>query len=437
MEREKKEDGGAEEIRTPGLVLAKDALCQLSHCPTVNIVFVFSGAFNKHLDVTQLQYRIVVWRYCMKKYNLLIVAACLAIVSCGGIKQGIKGKLTDKIFGDPISGVDVKIVAYDTQNLDTYPVKINDDGTFEMSLEPGSYRFEAVDNRQEYVYGRIIEPFKIQKDSVYEHEFKLDPIVKQWIHGTVTDKATKKPIAGATLSFNKLSGTTNKNGDYEIRNYRPGIVKMEVKAKGYATLSKDYRLTAGESIEDVELSPASYIEGATVKPLGELVSYVIQTSKGTSEAEISSMDSIIINNLPWGAKIESGKDIVYQFLGKFYSFDGKNYKEISKEAYEKISKPTLEEHTAMIEGAFKKFNSLKKSLSTDVIKLESANLVSYKFTYNHEGTEYNCELMLYSDGALVGYANSLTMAIPNKYYKFEFQSFNQPGNTINIPVKPQ
>ena len=223
----------------------------------------------------------------------------------------------------------------------------------------------------------------------------------------------------------------------KFRNYRPGIVKMDVKAKGYAPLSKDYRLTAGESIEDIELSPASYIEGATVKPLGELISYVIQTSMGTSQSDINSMDVIIINNLPWGAKIESGKDIVYQFIGKFYSFDGKNYKEISKDAYEKISKPTLEEHTAMIEGAFKQFNSLKKTLSTDVIKLESSNLVSYKFTYNHEGTEYKCELMLYFDGALAGYANSLAMATSNKYYKFEFQSFNQPENTINIPIKPQ
>lgn len=371
----------------------------------------------------------------MKKYNLLIVAACLVIVSCGGIKQGIKGKFTDKIFGDPISGVDVKIVAYDSQKLDSYPVKLNDDGTFEMSLEPGNYRIEAVDDRQEYVYGRIIEPFKVKEGSVYEHEYQMDPIVKQWIHGTITDKDTKKPIAGATLTFNKFTGTTDKNGNYVIKNYRPGIVKLEVKAKGYAPLTKDYRLSPGESIEDFELSKASQIEGATVKPLSDLLSYSIQTSKGASEADITSMDAITINNLPWATKIESGKDVVYQFTGRYYNFDGKNYKEISKDAYEKISKPTLDDHMAMIKSSFEKFNTLKKSLSTDVIKLESANLVSYKFTNNYQGTDYNCELMLYFDGALAGYASSLTMSTSNQYIKFEFQNINQPANTINIPLQ--
>lgn len=372
----------------------------------------------------------------MKRYNLLIVAVCMVLVSCGGIKQGIKGKLTDKIFGDPISGVDVKIVAYDTQNLDAYPVKLNNDGTFEMSLDPGSYRIEAEDNRQEYVYGRIIEPFKIQKDTVYEHEYKMDPIVKQWIHGTVTDKGTKKPIAGATVAFNDFKATTNKNGEYEIRNYKPGSMKMEVTAKGYAPIIKDYRMTAGESIEDIELSPSSYIEGATVKPLTDLISYVIETSIGPSSTEINSIDVITVNTLPWACKIEKGNDIVYQFATKYYKLDDKNsHKEIPQGEFEKISKPVLDDHMSMIKDAFKQFNSLKKSVSTDVIKIETSNMVNYKFAFDYQGTNYACELLMYFDGPLAGFANKLTMSSPGKYFKFDFKNYNSPENTINITAQ--
>lgn len=372
----------------------------------------------------------------MKKYNLLIVAACLVIVSCGGIKQGIKGKFTDKIFGDPVSGVDVKIVAYDTQNLDAYPVKLNSDGTFEMSLEPGSYRIEAEDNRQEYVYGRLIEPFKIQKDTVYEHEYKIDPIVKQWIHGIVTDKSTKKPIAGATVAFNNFKATTDKKGEYEIRNYKPGSMKMEVTAKGYAPIVKDYRMTAGESIEDIELSPSSYIEGAIVKPLTDLISYVIETSTGSSSTEINSIDVITVNTLPWACKIEKGNDIVYQFATQYYKLDDKNSrKEISQQEFEKIAKPVLEDHMSMVKEAFKQFNALKKTVSTDVIKIETSNMVNYKYSLEYQGTNYACELLMYFDGPLAGFANRLTMSAADKYYKFNFKNFNSPENTINFTAQ--
>lgn len=369
----------------------------------------------------------------MKKYSLLAIIACLVLVSCGGISQGIRGKLTDKIFGDPITGVTIKIVAYDTPNLETYPVNLGKDGSFQMNLPPGSYRFEAVDNRQEYVYGRLIEPFKIADGKVYEKEFKMDPVVKQWIHGVVTDKVTKKPIPGAAITYGgKYKATSDKKGEYLIRNYKPGTVKLEVVAKGYAPHVTDYRLTPGESINDIEMSPSSYIEGAKVKSLNNHISYVIETSQGTSKEDMKTTDIITVNNIPYGLKIETNETTVLESMNKYFKSSSKKDIPISKDEFDKIASPTYQEHVKMIEGAFASFNSLKKSLSTDVIKQDAANFVSYKFSYDHNGTKYECELSLYFDGNYEGFANRLTLVSTGKIIRFEFKDFNLPKNNIKI-----
>jgi hypothetical protein len=368
----------------------------------------------------------------MKRYNLLAICLCLVIASCGGISQGIKGKLTDKIFGDPIVGVTVKIVAYDTPNIDTYPVELAKDGSFEMKLDPGHYRIEVEDERQDYVYGRIVEPFKIEENKLYEHVYKMDPVVKQWIHGIVTDKDSKKPIANATIKFGKHSAVTDKKGEYLIKNYRPATVKLEVTAKDYAPLVTDFHLTAGETAKDIELTSSSLIEGANVKPLINHISYVIETSQGTSKEDQKTTEIITVNNNPFAVKIETDEETVVQFMSKYFKIDGKKNTPITKEIFDKTAIPTYQDHIKMIEGAFAKFNSLKKSISTDIIKQDSANLVSYKYSYDYNGTAYECELTLYFDGNLEGFAKDLTFKASGKFIKFDFKDFSLPKNNINI-----
>ena len=87
----------------------------------------------------------------------------------------------------------------------------------------------------------------------------------------------------------------------------------------------------------------------------------------------------------------------------------------------------------MINSIFTQFNAPKASINTDVIKLESGNIVKYNFKTAYNGTDYDCALQLYFDGPNVGYADRLTMTGGGKYYEIVLKDLNQPKNRIADP----
>lgn len=370
----------------------------------------------------------------MKKYCLLIIATMVALASCGGIRQGIKGKLVDAIFGDPVKNIQVKLVAIDgtATKAITFIVK-SDDGEFQQSLDPGRYRIELEDITEDFKYGRQVNPFTIEEGKAVDITYKMDPIVKQWIHGTVMEKETKKPIPDATIKFEETTCKTDKNGGYTLKNFRPAVVKLEITAKGYAPYVKDYKMSEGESIEDFELTPTGYIEGAKVNLLNDLMSYVVEVSNGTDEDTISSVDTIIKGIAPPTVNITTGDQ---EFIGvdmKFFKKTGEKWAQIKQDEFDKLTETPYKKATDRFKSAFEQFNKLKKTISTDVENIESANLVNYKFQATFEDTTYECNLWLYFDGNFMGYPTKLVMKSSGKYYEYSFSKFNSPENRISAP----
>lgn len=370
----------------------------------------------------------------MKKYCLLIIVTMVALASCGGISQGLKGKLVDAIFGDPVKNIQVKLVAIDGTATKAITFVVDDkDGEFQQSLEPGRYRIELEDITEDFKYGRQVNPFTVEEGKALEITYKMDPIIKQWIHGKVMEKDTKKPIPDATVKFHDMACKTDKNGNYTLRNFRPGSVDLEITAKGYAPLVKDYKMSEGESIEDFELTPTGYIEGAKVNLMDDLMSYVFEVSNGTDEENITSVDSIIRYVAPLSLNIVTGDQNYITAQGKFFKKTGEKWAEISKDEFDKLIDTPYTKAYDRFRSAFEQFNKLKKTISTDVDKIESANLVNYKFQATFEDATYECNLWMYFDGNFMGYPTKLTMKSSGKYYEYEFSKFNSPENRINPP----
>ncbi len=370
----------------------------------------------------------------MKKYCLLVIATMVALASCGGIRQGIKGKLVDAVFGDPVKNIQVKLINIDgtATKAITLVVK-NDDGEFQQSLEPGRYRIELEDTAEDFKYGRQVNPFTIEEGKALEITYKMDPIVKQWIHGKVMEKETKKPVADATIKFGSTTCKTDKNGDYSLKNFRSGTINLEITAKGYAPMVKDYKMSEGESIEDFELTPTGYIEGAKVNLLNDLMSYVFEVSNGTDEESITSVDSIIRCVAPLELNITQGDQQFVAAKGKFFKNTNEKWVQTNQQDFEKLTETPYTIAFKRFQSAFEQFNKLKKTISTDVENIESANLVNYKFQATFEDTTYECNLWLYFDGNFMGYPTKLIMKSSGKYYEYSFSKFNSPENRINPP----
>jgi len=76
--------------------------------------------------------------------------------------------------------------------------------------------------------------------------------------GTVIDRATNKPLAGAVVTVDTvLTATTDATGKFTIAKVPSGIVDYSVQANGYAVLTSTANTDPGKPFElDVSLDPS-------------------------------------------------------------------------------------------------------------------------------------------------------------------------------------
>jgi len=97
------------------------------------------------------------------------------------------------------------------------------------------------------------------------------------IAGKVTDAGDGSPIAGATVSCNGVSVTSNSNGEFVITNLSQGAYTVSASASGYADASQTVEVVAGQtSVANfalVKLPPpvpkAMWVEAITFKVIGK------------------------------------------------------------------------------------------------------------------------------------------------------------------------
>jgi len=76
------------------------------------------------------------------------------------------------------------------------------------------------------------------------------------VSGTVTDKATGKPVPGAAVAIGGKTATTGSDGKYEVKDVPKGEQTLKITLKGYTDYSEKITVEGGKTItKDVALTP--------------------------------------------------------------------------------------------------------------------------------------------------------------------------------------
>jgi len=174
-----------------------------------------------------------------KLLALVALFACVATLSAAdtGTKSlvlgsgSIAGTITDSVTNAPIAGAKV-LVGCHGQNATT-----GDDGTYVIGgLAPGDYTVKAM--KCGYMMKAYPEPVHVEDGPVTGIDIALAPIGggggSGSISGTVYDKATNAPIAGAKV----MAGCgkydlTEDDGTYTITNLADGSYTVKAMKEGY------------------------------------------------------------------------------------------------------------------------------------------------------------------------------------------------------------
>ncbi|OYD43509.1 carboxypeptidase-like regulatory domain-containing protein [Sphingobacterium cellulitidis] len=115
------------------------------------------------------------------------------------------------------------------------------------------------------------------------------------LRGKVVHSRTKVPLVGITINLerNKMSSSSNEEGDFVFVNLRPGMERLIIQAAGFRNFEMEFELKDSETIlEDIELDVENQIDVQTV--MG-----VIDDDVVSSEGDMSSQDiqaSVILSN---------------------------------------------------------------------------------------------------------------------------------------------
>lgn len=146
---------------------------------------------------------------------------------------------------------------------------------------------------------------------VNPHNFKY----KVSLSATVTDAATHKPIAGATVSVGTASVTTDKQGKCQLKDIPAGLVVATGNAPGYDQNSVPVDLPSGQSGHaDIPLQPHQESTAALEKSIAQTGTanvYGIHFDTGSSKLRDDSMPALnailgLINGRPGSAWIIAG-----------------------------------------------------------------------------------------------------------------------------------
>ncbi|MFD6425109.1 S8 family serine peptidase [Streptomyces sp. NPDC060198] len=181
----------------------------------------------------------------------------------------VSGTVTDKATGAALSGVVVKATnaTYGTRTVTTGP-----DGTYRLSLNPGSYDFAL----SGYGYATAqVTGVEITQNQALTQDLALSGVASHKVTGTVLD-VTGKALPGATVELTGSpvpSVVTNAKGTYTLPKVAEGAYTLTVKPTvpvlcngvftgsttvAAADLTKDVRVPARTDATGNSCAPAAY-----------------------------------------------------------------------------------------------------------------------------------------------------------------------------------
>jgi uncharacterized membrane protein len=149
----------------------------------------------------------------------------------------VSGTVTDASTGAPIAGANVTVNS--SSNL------TDSDGLYWMELAPGTFNVTA----SAVGYVSNTTEVTVIVDETATVNFALEPIaVLGWINGTVTDADSTLPLAGASVTADGYSTTTDEVGYYAME-VEPGNYTVAVSVAGFESASQHNRIVvAGETV---------------------------------------------------------------------------------------------------------------------------------------------------------------------------------------------
>lgn len=120
------------------------------------------------------------------------------------------------------------------------------------------------------------------------------------VKGTITDRATNKPVAGATfyLSQSCYSSITDANGSYEIKNIVPGNYQIVICAKNYKPFLSNIYINGGNT----------YPLNNSLEPFPAAQQAIFNSPKSSDfESDYKKFERIFIGNTPYmgSCKVEN------------------------------------------------------------------------------------------------------------------------------------
>ncbi|MCK4474688.1 carboxypeptidase regulatory-like domain-containing protein, partial [Candidatus Bathyarchaeota archaeon] len=158
----------------------------------------------------------------------------------------INGTVTDQATDQPIAGALVKA---DSEFLNS----TDSNGCYTMFVLAGTYVVRA--SAPGYA-SESQSNVKVFEGKTTTRNFELETIPPGSIIGNVTDVKTGSGIAGATVTADGYTNTTDTNGNYILSSLPPWTYNVTVSASGYVSDSIKITVPSGESITvDFMLSP--------------------------------------------------------------------------------------------------------------------------------------------------------------------------------------
>lgn len=196
----------------------------------------------------------------------------------------LQGVIMDTYTGSPLAGALVRV-------SDTISVTTGADGRYSLANLPE--RFTVSVTAPDH------EPVTQDLSRQTSFETSLRPNI---LTGTITDRFTGSPIAGAKVSIESLSATTDAEGKYRLDGVEEQAT-VNITADGYAELTQPFEQT---TMLDAVLRPdtlkATIVDGTSEKPVQNATIIATATSNGSEVAyariDGSSDGSFVLEGIP-------------------------------------------------------------------------------------------------------------------------------------------
>ncbi len=173
------------------------------------------------------------------------------------VDGSISGTVTDQ-DGDPLDDATVELYDDNDNLLDDTTTDSNGDYSF-SGVGAGDYTVRAI---KDGYYEDTVDVTVSAADPDQDNKDLELELITYEIEGTVIDKDTGDPIAGATVEVYDENGdlvdsdTTPQSGHFSIDDLLPGTYTVVIKADGYKTFEQDVIIT-DENVDlgDVDVSP--------------------------------------------------------------------------------------------------------------------------------------------------------------------------------------